>query len=124
MAVKSENFLCELELFSKRSTRYLLWIALGVTLSAWGDDDPDSQYLPLFDKGYPRLEIGFEATTWTGSRSLDLCGGSCSSKGVAVSRDMPDEARSYKQEFNLNLGHSGPFSFRFLDRRLKMEVNF
>ena len=102
----------------------MLWIVLGVTLSAWGEDDPDSHHLPLFDKGYPRLEIGFEATTWTGSSGLNLCGGSCSSRGVAVSQDMPDEAQSYKQGFNLNLGQSGPFSFRILDRRLKMEVNF
>jgi len=124
MAVKSKNFLCELRFFCKRPTRYLLWVVLGVTLSAWAEDDPDSHHLPLFDKGYPRLEIGFETTTWTGSSGLKLCGGPCSSRGVAVSRDMPDEAQLYKQGFNLNLGQSGPFSFRLLDRRLKMEVNF
>lgn len=124
MALKSEDFLCGLNFLCKRPTRYLSWIVLGVTLSAWGEGDPDSPLPPLIDKGYPRLEIGFEATTWTGSSGLELCGGSCSPNGVAVSQDMPDEAQSYKQGFDLNLGQSGPFSFRFLDRRLKMEVKF
>ena len=124
MAVKSENFLHGLNLSCKRSIRSLSWIVLGVTLSAWGEDDAGSHHPPLFEKGYPRLKIGFETTNLTETSGLNLCGGSCAAGDVAVSRDMPDEAQSYEQGFNLNLGQGGPLLIRFSDRGLKMEVNF
>ena len=124
MVVKAENFLCQLHLLCNRTTRYLSWIALGVALSAWGEDDLDS-YPQQFDYEYPRLEIGFKPiTTWKASSDFNRCGRFCSTSDVAASQDLSNEVHPYNQGTNLNLGQSGPFSFRFSDRHLKMEVNF
>jgi hypothetical protein len=50
---------------------------------------------------------------------------SFSSTAGPDSRDTPGtHDSSYSQDFSLNLGQSGPLSFRFSGRRFKMQVEF
>jgi len=55
-----------------------------------------------------------------------VCGQECysfSSPGVRQ-ENYGLQDRSYKQNFSLNLGQSGPLSFRFSGSRIKMQVEF
>ena len=119
MAVKSENVLCR----CNKPIRFFSCMALAVALNAWGEDGADL-YPPRFDGGDPRLEIGFKSITWGASSDLNPCGRFCSMSDSAVAQDLSNEAQLYKRGTSLDLGQSGPFSFRFSDKRLKMEVNF
>ena len=90
----------------------------------WGADGLDLHHPPLFKKVYPALDIGFKGISWGSSYSRKSCTGPCLSRTVAVTEVVPDRALSYQRDFSLSLGQTGPVSFRFSGRRLKMEVAF
>ena len=123
MVANSENFLFRLHVLCSRATRVFACMVLTLALNAWGEDDTDS-YPPQFDNKYPKLELGFRSITWSASSDLNQCGRFCSTSDGAVTRVPSNEAQLYKRDSILDLGQSGPFSFRFSDKHLKMEVNF
>ena len=102
----------------------LVSILASMVAPVWGADDPGVQHPPLFKRVYPALDIGFKGIAWGSSYGLKSCTGPCLSRTAVVTRVVPDQVLSYDRDFSLNLGQTGPVSFRFSGTRLKMEVAF
>lgn len=96
-------------------------MVLGTSLGASEADDPASRNPPLSNKVYPVMDLGFKVSSWA---KLHPCARPCLSRADVMSRNVPDQELSYEQDFSLSLGQTGPLSFQFSGRRLKMGIEF
>ena len=86
--------------------------------------EEDSHHPPLSDSNLRVLDIGFKRD-WKEAKETVRCMKPCFpfdpvvAEGVSSNRTM-----NYEQDFKLELGQSGPLSFRLTGRHLKMKVEF
>jgi hypothetical protein len=112
----------------------LILIAGGlVPVSGWADkftnvNNPHPPEARVIPDDYQSLNIGFRGPyqPLTGGEAVCLQG--CDSYSTTAGPDSRDATgshdSSYSQDFSLNLGQSGPMSFRFSGHRFKMQVEF
>lgn len=71
------------------------------------------------------LRIGFRDPAWSFADEAHTCGDGCFSVSPESVRYVPQLRSAYHaRETSLNLGQSGPVSWRFNGSRLKMQVRF
>ena len=88
-----------------------------------GEDD--SHHPPLVDNSLTTLDIGFKSNWKPVNENID-CIRPCFSFAPDITEQQaaPDQTINYKQDFRLELGETGPLSFRLTGRHLKMRVEF
>ena len=82
----------------------------------------------LYSNGYQSLDIAFRGPYRPLADNGATCTLECDSFSTNTGPDNGDppgsRVSSYDQDLSLDLGQSGPLSFRFSGRRLKMQVEF
>lgn len=97
-------------------------LAAGLVNPCLGEEE--SHHPPLLDSSLRPLDLGFKHH-WAAPYKPTPCAQPCFPFESSVSaQGSPDQPLSYEQDFRLNLGESGPLSFRLSGSRLKMEVEF
>ena len=88
-----------------------------------GEDD--SHHPPLIDNDLRILDIGFK-NSWKTVNETNDCIRPCFpfASDITEQQVVPDRTINYKQDFRLELGQTGPLSFRLTGRHLKMKVEF
>ena len=85
--------------------------------------EPDGHHPPLPDAHQPPLDFAFKGPVEIPSNDLVLCTGPCSSAPPVISATL-DPGLSYKEDFSVGLGQTGPVLFELTGSRLRMELAF
>ena len=86
--------------------------------------EEDSHHPPLLGSNLRILDIGYK-NNWKTADDPIRCMQPCFPFDSGVSTQFrSDQTTNYEQDFKLELGQTGPLSFRLTGRHLKMKVEF
>ena len=116
---------------SARSGRGLAGCCGGLLLlvsgQCFGSDalgsEADAHHPPLPDTIQPALDFAFKGPIESVADDLVLCTHPCSSPAPVISANL-EPSPTYKQNFSVGLGQTGPVSFEISGSRLRMELAF